>query len=164
MRRAHHGDVVTQFGGVLGKPQSLDGRLNAGARDQDFFVGRSFARAPQHLAPLVVAQQDGLAGRALHNNAGDRPARILLDVLFQLAKVDLAVRIKRRGDGRIDSGKKHDGYQQSVASCHCYFTRCAAEIAHGLNGTPGDARRPLPPTWEARSLLQGLGTQSRTLR
>ena len=30
-------------------------------------------------------------------------ARVLLDVLLQLAEVDLAVRIERRGDGRKDS-------------------------------------------------------------
>src|SRR5208283_5354001 len=103
MRSAHHGDVVAEIGRVFRQAQGFDGRLDSSAGDQHLFVGGRIARALQHLATLVIAKQNRLAGRALHHDASYRPARVLLDVLLQLAEVDLAVRIKRRSDGRKDS-------------------------------------------------------------
>ena len=68
-----------------------------------FSFAANFTRALQHLAPLLVAEQDGFAGRTLDDDAGHRRTRILLDILFQLAKVDFAVGIERGGDGRKNS-------------------------------------------------------------
>ncbi len=103
MRRAHHRNVVAQLGGVLGQPQGFDGRLDPGASDQHFFVRSRFAGTLQYLAALFIAEQDGFASRAKHDNANHRRTRIVLDILFELAEVNFAVGIKRSGNGRKDS-------------------------------------------------------------
>ena len=108
MRRAHHGGVVAERGGVLGQPQGFDGRLDAGAGDHHLVGRRRFHGRLQHVAPLLIAEQDGLAGRALHHHARDRRPRVPVDIGFELSVVNIAVGIERRGDGRKDSVQEHD--------------------------------------------------------
>src|SRR5271167_1699446 len=100
MRRTHHRNVVADVVRVFRQSQRLDGRLDSRAGDQDLFVGGSIASTLQHLAALLIAQQNGFTSRALHDDASQRPARVLLDVLYELAEIDLGVGIKRRRDGR----------------------------------------------------------------
>ena len=113
VRSAHHGNVVAQFGGVFGKPQSLNRRLDARARDQHFVRRSRLARGLQHIAPLLIGKQNGLAGRTEHDDARARRARIALNIALELFEVDVAVRIERRGDGRKNTVKKHDSPRAS---------------------------------------------------
>ena len=107
MRRAHHGDVVTEFGSVFRQLERLDRRLDSRAGDQNFVVGSRFARGLEDLALLIVAEQNGFAGRTLHHDAGNRPARVLFNVLLELAEINFAVLVEGRGDGREDTVEKH---------------------------------------------------------
>ena len=105
MRRAHHGNVVAQFGGILGKAQRFDRRLDPRACDQNFVRRSRLARGFQHIAPLLIGKQNRLAGRAEHNNSSARRARIALNIAFELFEVDVAVGIERRRDGRKNTVK-----------------------------------------------------------
>ncbi len=103
MRGAHHGHVVAEFGSVFREAKSLDGRLNARPGNQDF-VGRSgVTRALEHIPPLLIGEQDGFAGRSLHDDTRDRCTRVAVHVVFQLLEINVALGIKRRGDGRENS-------------------------------------------------------------
>src|SRR6202050_2910380 len=105
MRRAHHGNVVAEFGGVFGKPQGLNGRLDPCTSDQHFVRRGRLTRGLQPTAPLLVGKQDRLASRAEHDDTGTWSARITLNIALELLEVHVAVRIERRGDGRENTVK-----------------------------------------------------------
>ena len=69
VRRAHHGHVVAEFGGVFGETQGLDRGFDAGSRDQNFVRRSGLARDFQHIAALLIGKQNGFAGRAEHDDA-----------------------------------------------------------------------------------------------
>ena len=104
VRSANHGGVVAELGGVLGETKSFDGGLDAGAGDHHF-VGRGGGDGGfEDVAAFLVGEQNGFSGGTLHYDAGDRGARIALDIRLQLFVVDGAVGVEGRGDGREDSG------------------------------------------------------------
>src|ERR1700691_5437673 len=114
MRRAHHGGVVADFGGVFGEPQRLDGRLDPGASDQHLIRRSCFARRLQYIASLLIGKQDSLTGRTKHNDARARRARIALNVALELFKIHIAVGIERRRDGRKDTVNQHGEFSVSL--------------------------------------------------
>ena len=104
VRSAHHGGVIAEFGGIFGEPQSFMCGLDAGACDHNF-MGRGGGESRfQHVAAFLVGQQNRFAGGAQRHDAGDRRARVALDVRFELFVIDLAIGIEGRGDGRKNSG------------------------------------------------------------
>ena len=103
MRGADHGDVVSDVVGVLGEAQGLDGGLDAGSGDEHLVVGGGIAGGLEGGAALVVGEEDGLAGGSEDDDARGGRARIVLDVLLELAVIDAAVRVERGGDRGEDS-------------------------------------------------------------
>ncbi len=79
VRRAHHGRIVTEFGRVFGQPQSLMCRLDAGACDHHFIGSGSCQRDFQHVATLLIGEQNGLSllipGRRCRQSAYANSAR-----------------------------------------------------------------------------------------
>ena len=113
VRRANHGDVVSEGGGVLSEAQGLDGRFDAGAGDHDLLWRSSVDGGLENLALLVSGEKYGFAGGAEDDDSRGRRTGIVLDVLLELAMVDGAVRVERCRDGRIDSVKKHRSVSSS---------------------------------------------------
>ena len=107
MRSPYHGHVVAELGGVFGEPQGFDRRLDAGAGNQNFIGRSSIPREFQDIAALLIGEHDRLSSRAEHDNSGYRRTRVTLDVGLELFKIDVAVRIEGRGDGRKNAVEKH---------------------------------------------------------
>ena len=162
VRSADHGNVIAQPGGMLGQPQSFDCRFNASARDQDF-AGRSrFTGGLEHVAFLLVRKHERLAGRTEHDYTGYRSFGIAFNIVLKLFVVDVAVRIKWRGNRRENAVKEHgiifsqEGTQsfqcpdpQQTSTCGFYFicTSCAA----------GTRLRTKTLTWSAISVKTNMG-------
>ena len=105
MRSAYHGHVVSQFGGVFSKPQSLDGRLDSGAGNQDLVRRSGFAGDLQDITAFLIGEHDRFARRPEYHNARHGRARVLFHVMFELFEVHVAVGIKRRRNGRENTVK-----------------------------------------------------------
>ena len=114
MRRAHHGNVVTELGRGVGEPQRFVGRLDPCSGNQNFIGCSRFPRGFQHLAALLIGKKNGLSGRTQHDYPGTGRARITLDVALKFFVVDVAVGIKRRSDGRKNTVQKHNEISVSL--------------------------------------------------
>ena len=131
VRSAHHGAIVSEFGGVLGEVKGLVRRLAASAGNHDFIGSGGCQRCFQHIAPFLIGEKDGFASRSLHHNASDRRTRVAFSIRFDLFVVNLAIGIKRRGNGRENSGQKHVSSRFSSVSHLTFYSFLLFVILRG---------------------------------
>ena len=84
-------------------------------RKQNLLRSSDFNCEAQHLALLVFGEHYNFPGGPKDSHACNRSARIAIDVMLELLKVETPVRIERRGKCGKNAGEEHALFYVTVA-------------------------------------------------